>query len=521
MIPLFSTEQIREIDDFAINKLSYPGIVLMENAALQVYEILNQNYLSKHKIKNISIICGRGNNGGDGFAVARHILNKGYSVNVIYLGTSEEMSDDCRVNFTILKNISLENKNLNLKNYTSLKDINTFSASEVIIDALLGSGSRGNLREPIGEIVRILNNFEAFKVSIDIPTGLDGDLGYGELIFKADITITLGEFKKGLFFSGGYANCGKVVKGDIGVDHLLYEKLNISDYLIEPEDAYELLPVKKKNAYKYSAGKVLTIAGSGALPGAAVLTAISVLKSGAGASVLAVPKSIRKFIYKKSSEIVLNTYEDFGNEFLKPVNIDGLSQKIKWADVVAIGPGLGREKETCEAVVYFLKEKKFKNCVIDADAIFAISNNVFEEIDLHNLILTPHHAEFANLIGVEMADLRKDLISYGKNFVAKTGAYLVLKGAPTMIFTPSGECFINTTGNPGMAKFGTGDVLTGVISGLLAQGKNIESAVISGVYLHSLSADILVGKYSEYGFTAVDIIKNLPAAFKFLRKSFA
>jgi len=520
MIPLFSTKQIREIDNYAISKLLYPGIILMENASLQVYEILNQNYLSTHKIKSISIICGKGNNGGDGFATARHILNKDYLVNVIYLGTPEEMPEDCRINFTILKNISLENKNIKLRNYSSLKDLNIFSTSDVIIDALLGSGAKGNLRKPYDEIIKTLNNFKAFKVSIDIPTGLDSDLGYGELIFEADLTITLGEFKKGLFFSDGYTNCGKVVKGDIGVNHLFYEKLNVSEYLIEPEDAYDLLPVKKKNTYKYSAGKVLTIAGSGSLPGAAVLTAISVLKSGAGASILAVPKSVRKFIYRKSSEIVLKTYDDFNDEFLKPANIDDLFQKIKWADVVAIGPGLGREKETSEAVVYFLKERKFKNCVIDADAIFAIGNNVFENIDLSNLVLTPHHAEFANLIGVELSDLRKDLISYGKSFVAKTSAYLVLKGAPTMIFTPPGECFINTTGNPGMAKFGTGDVLTGVISGLLAQSKNIESAVISGVYLHSLSADLLAGKYSEYSYTAEDIIKYLPVAFKFLRKSF-
>ncbi|MGA7836402.1 MAG: NAD(P)H-hydrate dehydratase, partial [Ignavibacteriaceae bacterium] len=371
------------------------------------------------------------------------------------------------------------------------------------------------------EIVESLNKLKSQKIAIDIPTGLDADSGYGKTIFKADCTVTLGEFKKGLFINDGYTNCGKIFKGEIGVDQFYYNKHDVSDFLIEPEDVFDFLPQKKKQSHKYSAGKVLTIAGSGNFPGAAALSAKSVLKVGAGSSILAFPESIRKFIYKKISEVVVHTYYDDGKEYLSENNVDELNDKIKWADVVAIGPGIGREVETQNAVLKILADRKCNKLIIDADAIFALSNKRFEKINLENLVLTPHHGEFANLLGISTDQLKKDLFSYGKDFSTNTGAFLVLKGAPTIIFTPGGDSLINTTGNPGMAKFGTGDVLTGVLAGMLAQQKEIEKAVICGVYIHSLAADLLVKNFTEYTFTAEDIIKNLPKTFKFLRDSFA
>ncbi len=386
---------------------------------------------------------------------------------------------------------------------------------------MLGSGAKGELKEPYKEIVESLNKLKSQKIAVDIPTGLDADTGYGETIFKADCTVTLGELKKGLFINYGYANCGKIFKGEIGVDQFYYNKHEVNDFLIEPEDVFDFLPQKKKQSHKYSAGKVLTIAGSGNFPGAAALSAKSALKVGAGSSVLAFPKSIRKFIYKKLSEVVVHTYYDHGKEYLSESNVDELNDKIKWADVVAIGPGIGREELTQNAVLKILADRKCNKFIIDADAIFALSSKRFEKINLENFVLTPHQAEFANLLGISTDKLKKDLFTYGKNFSMDTGAFLVLKGAPTIIFTPGGDNLVNTTGNPGMAKFGTGDVLTGVLAGISAQQKEIEKAIICGVYLHSLAADLLVKNFTEYTFTAEDIIKNLPKTFKFLRDSFA
>ena len=339
--------------------------------------------------------------------------------------------------------------------------------------------------------------------------------------FNADLTVTLGELKKGLFFGKGAVQCGEVYKGSIGIGFSVYDKYDTSEYLVEPEDAWQFLPKKKKDDYKYSAGKVFTIAGSGDLPGAAVLTSKAALTSGTGASILAYPKSVRRLVHKNLGEVIVDAYDDSKSEILAAGNVKELNKRIKWADVVAVGPGLGRDQDTREAITQIVKEKKFKNIVLDADAIFAIGEDGYQHYDLKDAVLTPHHAEFAHLIGIELGEIEKDILQYGHNFVRETGAYLVLKGAPTIIFTPGGDALINTTGNPGMAKFGTGDVLTGVIASFIAQKKNKEEAVIAAVYIHSLSADLLLKKSTEFGYTASDISRNISSAIKFLRKTFA
>ncbi|NNG27005.1 MAG: NAD(P)H-hydrate dehydratase, partial [Ignavibacteriaceae bacterium] len=372
---------------------------------------------------------------------------------------------------------------------------------------------------PYSSIVKILNSIKAYKISIDIPTGLDSDKGFTEEAIIADLTITLGELKKGLFFGDGYTFAGEVEKGSIGISTDYFQKFTTMEYLVEPEDAFNGLPVKRKNLHKYSAGKVLTIAGSGSLPGAAVLTAKSVLKIGAGASILCFPKSVRSLIHKKLDEVVVHTYNDNDKEFFSEENVVELDEKIKWADVITIGPGLGREKSSTKAVLKLIKKYPSKKMVIDADAVFALGKGKYRKLNLKNKILTPHFGEFANLIRIKTEELKKDLLKHGKNFTKSTGAYLVLKSSPTIIFNPAGEAFINTTGNPSLAKFGTGDVLTGMIGGLLSQKKDIEAAIISAVYLHSLTADILVHNRTEYDILASDLIDNLPRSIKFLQKS--
>ncbi len=521
MIPLYSTSQIREIDNFAINELGVPSIVLMENASLQIFDAIQSEIIKLGKIKRIGAVCGKGNNGGDGFAVLRHFANNGFKVAVIHIGKEKEMTEDCRINFRILRKMSATNTDIIIQEYSSLKDLALIAKSQIILDCMLGSGAQGELREPYKEIVDSLNKLKAIRVAIDIPTGLDADLGMGNTIFNSDFTITLGDYKKGLFVGQGYSNCGNVIKGDIGIAPQYFEKLQVEDYLIEPEDAFKSLPVKGKNIHKYSAGKVLTIAGSGSFPGAAVLTSKSALKAGAGASILAFPRSVRNLVHKKLGEVVVHAYEDQKREHLSVDDIKKLNEKIKWADVTAIGPGLGRDEETQSAVLKILEEKKCNKFVIDADAIFALGKNNYQDIDLKDFVLTPHHAEFANLINVSINELRANMFRHCKEFVSRTGAYLVLKGAPTVIFNPEGESLVNSAGNPGMAKFGTGDVLTGVIAGLMSQQKDIEKSVIAGVYLHSLAADLLVAKKTEYSYTAEDIIRSLPSSFNFIKRSFA
>ncbi len=516
MIPLYNTSQIRNLDSFAIKRLQVPGIVLMENAAIGIYQSILERI---ENIKCVGFVCGKGNNGGDGYAVARHFSNTGFDVKIISLGSEKELSEDCKTNFNIIKNLSSQRKNLKVKSYKSIKDINWLKDCDVIVDAILGSGFTGELKEPYSSIIKSLNKINAFKCAVDVPTGLNSDTGFGEIVFNSDLTVTLGEFKKGLFIGSGYEYCGEAVLKEIGIGRDYFNDINSDTYLIEPEDVFDSLPKRGKSVHKYSAGKVLSITGSYKYPGAAALTSQSALVAGAGASILAIPESSKKLIHKDLLEVVVESY---GNEKTKYIDNDGLTflqQKIKWADVVAIGPGLGREEETILAVRKFLLQNKFKFAVIDADALFSLDKSFLERVNLKNCILTPHFGEFSQMIGVKSELIEKDILNYGKDFALKHECILVLKGAPTIIFNPQGEAFINTTGNSGMAKFGSGDVLTGIIAGLISQSKNLETAAISGVYLHSLSADLFLSQKPISNYLASDIMDNYPYAVKFLEDS--
>jgi NAD(P)H-hydrate epimerase len=516
MIPLYNTSQIRNLDIFAIKRLNVPGIVLMENAAIGIYQSI---LVRVDNVNCVGFICGKGNNGGDGYAVARHFSNAGFNVKVISLGSENDLSEDCKTNFNILKNLSSHRKKLKIKSYKSLKDINWLKDCNVIVDAILGSGFTGELKEPYSSIIKSLNKISEFKCAIDVPTGLNADTGFGEIVFHSDLTVTLGEFKKGLFIGNGSEFCGEVLLKEIGIGRDYFDDINPDTYLIEPEDVYSSLPKREKTAHKYSAGKVLSIAGSYKYSGAAVLTSRSALVAGSGASILAIPEAAKKLIHKNLLEVVVESY---GNEKAKFFDFEALKileQKIKWADVVSIGPGLGREVETVKAVQKFLLIRKFKFAVIDADGLLALDKVFLEKVNLKNCILTPHLGEFSQMIGVESKLIGKDILSYGKEFAVKHKCILVLKGAPTIIFNKDGEAFVNTAGNSGMAKFGTGDVLTGIIAGILSQNKNTEASAIAGVYLHSLSADLLLNEKPISNYLASEIMNNYPSAVKFLEES--
>jgi ADP-dependent NAD(P)H-hydrate dehydratase / NAD(P)H-hydrate epimerase len=307
MIPLYSTSQVREIDSFAIEKIGMPGVLLMENASREIYNIIRE-YISYPE--KIGFVCGKGNNGGDGFATARHFVNAGIPVTVVYLGNAKEMSDDCRFNFETLTKFAKQNKKIKLIPYTSKRSLKQLNNCDIIVDALLGSGASGELKKPYSEITEYLDKLDKFKVAIDIPTGLDADTGFAYNKLKVDLTVTLGEIKKGLFIGDGYEICGEVRRGGIGTDPLWFNRFEVNQYLVEPEDAFEFLPEKGRGINKYSSGKILTIAGSSGYPGAAAMTSKSVLKSGGGASVLAFPGSAKALIHKELTEVVVEAYDD-------------------------------------------------------------------------------------------------------------------------------------------------------------------------------------------------------------------
>lgn len=518
MIPLYSSQQVREADSYAINTLAIPSIVLMENASRSIFDSILRNMNSS--VDNIGIVCGKGNNGGDGFAVARHFLNNEYNVRIISLGGEDELKGDALTNFRILKNLLIDYPQSKIIIYESNKDLSALDDCEIVIDAMLGTGSRGELAEPYKEIVNRLNQLNTFRVSIDLPTGLDLENSLGDVVFNADLTITLSEYKTGLFYGKGYTNCGTIEKGYIGIGDEYYKKLAVQNYLIEPEDAYFGIPSKDLDVNKYSAGKVLVVAGSSLMPGASFFTTNSVLKSGAGSCYLATPKSIKLLAQQKIDSAIVIDYDDNNTGFISPTNLKEIEDRINWADVIAIGPGLGRANETIESVLEILRNYKTKKFVIDADAIYALANNEYKKINLKGKILTPHHKEFANLLGIELSELKKNLLQLGRDFALENNCWLVLKGAPSIIFNPDGEAFINSAGNPGLAKFGSGDVLTGIIAGFISQTSEIEDPLISSVYIHSLSGDLLLEEKTEYGYTSSDLMENIPNAIKFIIDSF-
>ncbi|MEE9431906.1 MAG: NAD(P)H-hydrate dehydratase [Melioribacteraceae bacterium] len=519
MIPLFTSDQVRRADSYAINELKIPGIVLMENAAISIKDAILIEFPTLNSNSAFGIICGKGNNGGDGFALARQLLISGYNVKIISLAKENEWKGDFLTNFVITKKLIQDYPKSKMIFFQSLRNLSSLKNCDVIVDAILGTGASGEPREPIKSIIKSLNRLKTKKVAIDLPTGLNIKSASGNTIFNADLTVTLAEFKNGLFYEKGNDNSGKVVKGSIGIGKSYFNRLSVNEYLIEPEDALYGLPKKEKNIQKYSAGKVLTIAGSGSMPGAAIFTSNSASISGAGAGFLAFPKSVKSVPQKKLNSSIVLIYEDNLKEYLSKHNLDELKTKIKWADAIAIGPGLGREVETQEAVSELLKLFPNKKMVVDADAIYALRNKIYRKLDLCKKIFTPHQKEFADLIGVDLEILKQNLLALGRKFVIETKAYLILKGSPTIIFYPQGEVFINTTGNPGMAKFGTGDVLTGIIASFIAQNKEIEKSIVSAVYIHSLSADLVVKRETEFGLTPEKIYKNINKTILFLRKS--
>lgn len=519
MIPLYQTNQVREADNYAIEELKIPSIVLMENASISIFNHIKYNFPDLSPINPIGILCGKGNNGGDGFAVGRHFINNGFTVYIILAGKVEELKGDAKTNCLILKNLISKTGNSTIIEYKNKSDLKKLKDCSLIIDALLGTGTKGEIKEPYKSIINEINNYNCHKAAVDNPSGLNLDNGTGETVFDTVLTVTLAENKRGLFFNEGYINSGKIVKGSIGIGEEYFNSLEVEDYLIEPEDAFFSLPKRKIDAHKYSSGKVLVVAGSGIMPGAACFTANAVTKIGAGSMFLAFPSLYKANVQEKLEVGIVAPYTGV-EEFLKADNINDLKSRLEWAEVIAIGPGLGRESETQHAVKNILNKYSKKKFVIDADAIYALRNNEFRKFNLKNSIITPHYGEFSELLGITTEELKNNILDYGKNFAKDTGAYLVLKGAPTIIFTPSGEALINTAGNAGMAKFGTGDVLTGLIAGLLAQHGNREEAVISGVYIHSLAADLLKNGYTDLGYTAQDLLNHVPFTLKFLENSF-
>lgn len=505
MIPLYTAKSCRKLDYLAEKKFGISNSELMENAGREIFKTISEN---EKKIKSILIFCGKGNNGADGLVVARYFQNDKKSATIIFANKKSELNS-----LSIEKLNLLKNSNCKIYYSPSVKKISKIKKS-IIIDALLGTSFKGELTGKYLEYVSWINKQQIPIYSVDVPSGLDSTTGIVEnTSVKANYTITLGANKIGLWLNDAPNFTGKVILKEIGFPKIIFRLVKPVSYLVEKTDIKKNIPIRSKTVHKYSVGKVLAICCSRGLTGAGILATNASMKSGAGAVILAHPKSEYEIVAKRTLEVMPLALDSTNEGTLSEKSFSKIKEKLKWCDSVLIGPGLSKYSET-QKLIRKIIEVNPKPIVIDADAIYAIrkNKNLLKKSKSNNIILTPHKGEFISLIGKEINN--RNVLSIGKNFAKKYNVTLVLKGSPTIIFSSNEKIYINPIGNEGMATAGSGDVLSGIITSFLSQRNNALDAAINGVYIHSLAGDISAKKKTVYGLVASDIIKNLPNAIK-------
>lgn len=513
LLPVVVTaRQMAAIDQYTIETVGIPGIVLMENAGVSVVHEI-QGLLGKLEGKQVVILCGKGNNGGDGLVVARHLLLKGAQVTTFLFGAPGQLKGDARRNYEIYTRLGGEVLPLEKAQQKHL------DSGDLLVDAILGTGVQGPLKSPLNRVVRKVNLSNRPVVAIDLPTGMNADSGevYGDCV-RATVTVTMAHIKRGLLFYPGKAHAGRVVVADIGIPTTRAHEQGLRCFQVTAEFVHSLLPERPGNTYKNKCGNVFLLAGSAGLTGAAALSSEAVLRSGAGMSMLGIPESLNAILEQKLTEVMTFPLPETDNLSVAFSAKDDLKEKLDWADVLVIGPGISTHAETCRLVRDLLQRVR-KTVVLDADGINCLQGTPqLLRKAAGDVIITPHPGELARLTGQTVGAIAAQPVESAKGAARNLDVIVVLKTAPTVIAAPDGEVFINSTGNPGMATAGMGDVLTGVIAGLSAQGVLALESAVAGVFVHGLAGDLARDVRGEFGMIAGDVLKRVPDAILQLRK---
>jgi ADP-dependent NAD(P)H-hydrate dehydratase / NAD(P)H-hydrate epimerase len=510
-----SAEEMRWCDDSTINAYGVPGVLLMEHAGYGVVDVLKQEFplLSS---QHILFLCGKGNNGGDGFVTARLLLNSCASITLILVAPPSELKGDAKTNFKILQAIVKKSSGqMSIKRY-SKRILSSLPPPDIIVDALFGTGFVGAVRQPYQNLIEWMNKQSAKKVSIDIPSGIHGTTGVMKnCAIHADITVTFGCLKSGLLCDQGRELSGSIRVIDIGIPHMITEDKRLRTYIVEQSDVKKVLPKRSVHAHKYSVGKVLVLAGSRGLTGAAALCCSSVLRTGAGAVVLGTPESVYPILARKLTETMVFPLPATNEGTLSFASLDIIREKLLWADVLVLGPGLSQNTETQQVILKTVLEYRGK-MLIDADGLNALAVHGIHKLRTSRAtcILTPHVGELSRLLKISANDIEQQRIALASDFAKRIGVTIVLKGAPTVTASYDGSVILNSTGNPGMATAGAGDVLSGIIAGLWAQGVTETEAGWIGAYLHGLSGDSISQTIGERSLMANDLIEYLPRAIQ-------
>lgn len=481
---------MQQCDRHAIEKLNIPSLTLMENAAKAVKE----EFLKFYKGGGIAVVCGGGNNGGDGAAFARLLHGSGINCDVYFFYS--KTSADCAANIERLKKTDV-----NI--YFNKTDYN-FDSYSYIVDALFGTGVNKAVTGIYADIINSINASKARKISIDMPSGLYGGIDDCSAVVKADITITLAAYKYEQLFAGR-DYCGEIIVKDIAIP------VNCGSFIYQSGDIKKFFPKRKADTHKGSYGKLCIIAGSGRYCGAAMLSCsgAAALRSGCGLVCLCVPKILAQSIRCNVCENILEYLPDDGENAIFDSKI--LSDIMQKYDALCIGMGMGNNENTYKICEYVIKNYD-KKLLLDADALNSIAkynSNIFKENKNCDIVITPHIAEFSRLINAPIDDIKKHPLNYAQNYAAENNITVLLKGASTVICNDK-DSAINITGTPAMAKAGSGDVLSGIIGGVMTQGNDALTSAVIGAYLHGKAGEYAARKLGEYGVLAGDIAAQIP-----------
>lgn len=508
--------QMREIDRRTIEQEGIPSLTLMENAGQGVFQVVRE-HLAEEGRPRVVVLCGKGNNGGDGLVVARKLREADVNPVVFLAGDPKTLSGDAAANYRRAREESID---IHEVAAGSLEEVTAACAgADVVVDALLGTGISGEVTGVVGDLVDAINQCQAVVVAVDVPSGLNADDGTpcGRAVV-ADATPTMGLPKLGLVLPCGREYAGSLRVVDIGVPDHVIEEAEATAEILTAAEVRPLLPPRPLDAHKGDFGRVLVVAGSVGMTGAAALCSEAVLRMGAGLVYLATPRSLNDLLEIKVTEVITCPMPETGRRSLGLDAVESILELAGQCDAVALGPGLSQDPETQQAV-YRLVEGIDRPLVIDADGLNALQRHQ----DLLSArtaptVITPHPGEMARLMGTATSDIQGDRMGAARRAAEEFNSVVVLKGAGTITAQPGGDLYtVNTTGNPGMASGGTGDVLTGMITGLLAQRAaplSPHDAARVGVYLHGLAGDLAAAEIGQTSVIAGDVLRHVATAVR-------
>jgi len=509
-VRLVTTDEMRAIDSRAIDGLGIPGLTLMESAGMGTVQFI-ESELGDPGGARIVIICGKGNNGGDGFVIARGLRDLGAEVGVYLLGKPGELTGDARTNYERLEPGSVSE----LLDEGGLPDsLGEMVESELIIDAIFGTGFEGAPRGLHKDVIAAINASGRPVLAVDVPSGLNASTGAreGECVI-ASWTCTMALPKRGFYLHPGREAAGIVHVVDIGITEDVITAIQPKRSVLTEEEASHLLPKRDPGGHKGTFGRIAVIAGSVGYTGAAALTSLAALRSGAGLVTLGIPGSLNDILEAKLTEVITRPLMETAERSLSVAALPGVKSLLESADAMALGPGLSQNGETQELIRAIVGDLSLP-CVIDADGLNALTP---EDIGARHgdapVVITPHPGEMARLCGRTMADVLEKREEVAADVATRARATVILKGAASVVAGASGEIYLNPTGNDGMASGGTGDVLTGIVAALLGRGMPALDAGVLGAYIHGRAGDIAACAVGRMALIAGDLIDLLPDVY--------